>query len=152
MTPRRLLATLLTALLVVEVTGCARRTMPVLAPLPKPDPGAVGLAVAQENPVSTFQRPGVIGAGQGAKEGAKVGAFATIVPGLAILSGARGDARIGVIGLAVLLAGVAIAPAGAGVGAAVGAIKAPSDGEVERIEAALERATADTCFPDALPL
>src|SRR5262249_25589261 len=55
-----------------------------------------------------------------------------------------------IFGLALLAAGVVIAPAGAGVGAAVGAFRAPSAGMVERNEETLARALADASFSDAL--
>jgi len=151
MRSRRALATLLIAVLALELFGCAPRApLPVLAPEPKPDLGAVGLTIAQEGPDSTFQRPGVVGAGDGAKEGAKIGALASITPGVAVLAGSRGDPRVVMVGLALLAAGAMVAPASAGVGAAVGALAVPSREKVERNEAALERAVIDASLSHAL--
>lgn len=144
-------ATLLAGVLALELAGCSHRApIPILAPEPKPDAGAVGLAIAPQGPDSTFQRPGVVGADHGAKEGAKVGAFASVMPGIEVLKVSAGDARVAMFGLALLAAGVVIAPAAAGVGAAVGALRAPSAGVVERNEETLARALADASFSDAL--
>src|SRR5215813_462654 len=140
MRSRRALATLLIAVLALELFGCAPRApLPVLAPEPKPDLGAVGLTIAQEGPDSTFQRPGVVGAGDGAKEGAKIGALASITPGVAVLAGSSGDPRVVMVGLA-----------SAGVGAAVGALAVPSREKVERNEAALEHAVIDASLSHVL--
>jgi len=147
----RALATLLAGVLALELSGCSHRApTPILAPEPRPDAGAVGLTIAQQGPDSTFQRPGVVGADHGAKKGAKVGAFAPLMPGLAVLSAATADARVAMFGLALLVAGVVVAPAGAGVGAAVGALTAPSRDTVERTEAALARALDAASFSDTL--
>jgi len=145
----RALATLMAAVLALELTGCAHRgPIPTLAPEPKPDVGAVGLAIVQ--PDSTFQRSGVVGADHGAKEGAKAGAVGSLMPGIGVLKVGARDPRVAMLGLALLAAGVVIAPAAAGVGAAVGALRAPSAGEVERNEETLARALADAGFSDAL--
>ena len=146
------------AVLVLGPVGCAHRApVPAAPPEPKPDAGTVGLVIPPGPYSPNCQRPGTVGAGEGSKEGAKTGAMVPFVPGVAVIAvglEARGDPRGAVAalftGLAMLGAGLALAPVGAGVGAAVGAIAAPSRDEVERSAAALERALADADLPEAL--
>jgi hypothetical protein len=181
--PPRLLAVPLAALLALGPVGCAqhRRPEPVAAVPDKPPAGTVALVappaeasthqrgrppspagtvalVAPPAATGQFQRPGAMGAGQGAKEGAKAGGAIAFVPGLVLIMGAaelRGDPRATIaalfLGLAMLGAGVVVAPVSAAVGATVGAIAAPSAGDVERSAAALERAVVDADLPRALP-
>ncbi len=147
----RPLATLLATVLTLELSGCASTRVPVLAPEPKPDVGTLGMALAPQSADGSFQRPAVVGAGQGAKEGAKVGAMAAVIPGWAVAEGgARSDLRFFAIGMALLIVGAAVAPATAGIGAAIGALTAPSEGRVERSEAALDRALVDASLHDTL--
>jgi hypothetical protein len=147
----RPLAALMATLLILELTGCAHRApAPITTPEPKPDPGAVGLAIAQQSPDATIQRPGTVGARHGAKEGAKTGALAPLVPGFVVVKEVGGDLRALLVGLMLLGAGVVLAPLGAGVGAAVGALTAPSQDKVEGSAEAIQRAFADANFPDAL--
>jgi hypothetical protein len=139
------LAVVLVALLALGLVGCAHRT-PTVAPAPKPDAGTVGLAVAPGPSTPSFQRPGAVGAGDGARKGAARGVLATLLPGLVVTGAGAyggGDAYGLVARLMLLGAGGALAPVGAGVGAAVGAIVVPGSEEVERSAAALERAFAD---------
>jgi hypothetical protein len=140
------------AILVLELVGCAHRApvYVIAPPKTKPDPGTVGLTIPPEGPEVILQRPATVGAGQGAKEGAKAGALAPLVPGAVVVGKSGGDYHAFVFGLALLAAGVVLAPAGAGVGAAVGALTAPSKNEVERSAAALERALADANLPNVL--
>jgi hypothetical protein len=138
-------AALMAAILLVGLAGCADRApIPIAAPEPKPDRGTVGLTIAQQGPDATFQRPGAVGVGQGAKEGAKTGALVPLVPGIAVV--ATGNPY----GVLLLGAGAVLAPLGAGVGAAIGALTAPSKDKVERSAAALERALADANLSEAL--
>ena len=155
----RPLALFMAAVLVLGPVGCAHRaTVPTAVPEPKPDAGTVGLVVPPGPYSPNFQRPGAVGAGQGAKQGAKTGVMVPFMPGVVVIAvglDARGDPRGAaaalLTGLAMLGAGLVLAPVGAGVGAAVGAIAAPSLDEVERSAAALERAFADANLPEALP-
>jgi len=55
--------------------GCAHHKV-TIAPAPKPDAGTVGLAIAPGPYTPSFQRPGAVGAGEGAKKGAAMGARA----------------------------------------------------------------------------
>ena len=156
----RSLAVFVAALLMLGPLGCAHRAalmapppfaVPV-APVPKSDIGTVGLVVQLDFSSSTFQRPGVVGAGEGAKAGAKTGAKAPLLPGLFFIRASMESNYINglVLGLYLTGAGLVLAPVGAVVGAAAGALAAPSKAEVEQSEAALERAFADINFPDAL--
>jgi len=147
----RPLAALVAALLVLELAGCARRTPISWPPEQKYDPGTVGLAITKQGPDATFQRPGTIGAGPGAKHGARTGAVVPLVPGM-VVTEYGGDARVVIFGLMLLGAGAILAPVGAGVGAAVGALTAPSKDAVDQNTAALERAFTGANLSDALTL
>src|SRR5262245_23460357 len=73
----RPLAVLVAALLMLGPVGCAHRApFPTAEPAPKPDIGTVGLVVGTDSSNPYFQRPGTVGAGEGAKQGAKTGAVA----------------------------------------------------------------------------
>jgi len=149
MRPSRPLAALVAALLAFELAGCAHRTPITIPPEAKPDPGTLSLAIARQTPDVILQRPGTVGAKEGAKEGAKAGALAPLTPGFVIVREV-GDPRAILFGLMLLGAGVALAPVGAGVGAVVGALTAPSSDEVEQSAAALQRAFADADVPRML--
>ena len=150
----RPLAGVLATLLAFGPAGCAHRGPIVpLAPEPKPEIGTVGLVVASSGPnTGSFQRPGLVGSAEGAKAGARAGVFAPAKAGLvvAIVSASARSGYGVLLGLMVAAAGLVVAPVSAGVGAAVGAIVAPSRSDVEQSGAALERAVADANLPDAL--
>jgi hypothetical protein len=146
--PRRALAV---AFVVLAITGCAHR-VPVAAPgAPKPEIGRLAISV-QGTASGDFQRPGVVGAREGAKVGALVGAVVPFYPGLAV--GVFGvdarDPNALIVALMALGAGAVLAPVSAAVGAAVGAIAAPSREAVERSASALERALAEADLAEAL--
>ena len=147
----RPLAVLVAALLVFELAGCSHRTPIPWPPEQKYDPGTVGLTITKEGPDATVQRPGSIGAEQGAKYGAKSGVNTLLEPGK-VLTKYGGHPYAVLLGLMLLGAGAVLAPVGASVGAAVGAVTAPSEEEVERSAATLERALADVKLSDALTL
>jgi hypothetical protein len=153
MSVRYRLADLSWTLLFLMMFGCAHRAIPpVVAELPKPEVGTVAVANAAGSPTVNFERPRLVGGGRGAKEGAKAGALAPILPGLAV-SAVGGEAREGsilLVGLMLTGAGIALAPVGAGVGAAIGAIAAPSEEEVERCASALARVVGETDLSTSL--
>src|SRR5262249_42613946 len=133
--------------------GCAHRSpLPTALPEQKPDIGIVGLVVGPDPSTLTFQRLGVIGAARGAEVGARIGWEAPLRPGLFTLQASLGsfDAKGFVLGLYLTGAGLALAPFGALVGTAAGALAAPSKAGVEQSMAALPRAFADIHLPDAL--
>lgn len=147
---RRTLTIALVALVALSPLGCAHRRPEPIATIPdKPATGTVALVVASSAPYASFQRPAVVGAGLGAKKGASLGAIAPLVPGAVVVVVGK-DPRLLALGLAMLGAGLALAPVGAGVGAVVGAIAAPSEDEVERTAAALERALTEADLSEAL--
>src|SRR5262245_6249747 len=144
-------ALMLVALVALGPVGCAhRRPEPVVAVPEKPATGTVALVVSPAVRYTRFQQPGVVGAGQGAKEGASVGAVVPLVPGVFVIKGTAPDIRVLVVGLAMLGAGLVLAPVGAGVGAAVGAVAAPPTDEVEKTAATLEQALAEANLPETL--
>ena len=143
-------AIVLVALVALGHLGCAHRRPEPIATIPdKAATGTVALVMASSAPYASFQRPGVVGAGLGAKKGASFGAIAPLVPGAVVVAVGK-DTRLLALGLAMLGAGLALAPLGAGVGAVVGAIAAPSEDHVERTTAALQRALTEANLPEAL--
>jgi hypothetical protein len=152
MTMRRRLADLSWVVLFLLTFGCAHRAIPPVVAAVKPEVGTVVLANASEPPTVNFKRPELVGGSRGAKEGAKAGALAPIVPGIVVTAGGA-EAQSGsilAVGLMLTAAGIALAPVGAGVGAAIGAITAPSEDEVERSAAALARAVDEADLSNAL--
>ena len=148
---RTAIAIVLVALVALGPVGCAHRRPELSTALPnKPVTGTVALVVRSSAPSASFQRPGVVGAGAGAKRGASVGALAPLAPGVFVLKSNPPDARVLLFGLAMLGAGLVLAPVGAGVGATVGAIAAPSGDDVEQTTAALERALIEANLPEVL--
>jgi len=148
---RTAIAIVLVALIALGPVGCAHRRPELSTALPgKPATGTVALVVRSSAPSASFQRPGVVGAGAGAKRGASVGALAPLAPGVFVLKSNPPDARVLLFGLAMLGAGLVLAPVGAGVGATVGAIAAPSGDDVEQTTAALERALTEANLPEVL--
>jgi len=151
----RPLAVLVAALVMLGPVGCGHRSpLPIAVPEQKPDIGTVGLVVGPDSYSPYFQRPGTVGAGEGAKQGAKTGAVAPLLPGLYFI-GLFGEPCVRYVcefGLVLIGAGLVLAPVGAAVGAAVGVLAVPSKEDVEQGMAALERAFADINLPDALPV
>lgn len=147
------------AVLLVATVGCAHRPAPhhiVFEPRPdaaresKPDVGRVELTIATGS-APEIERPRIIGSGQGAKEGAKVGAVTPALAGLAFTGTVlQGGGYLVLAGLMLTAAGVAVAPVGAGLGAAIGAMTAPSEAEVERCAAALVQAVDDADLSNSL--
>jgi len=154
----RSLAVIVAALLMLGPVGCAHRApqsaapMPTAVPEPKPAIGTVGLVVAPDPLSPTFQLPGIVGTGEGAREGAKIGAAAPLLPGLFFISASKqtSDPATVTVGLYLIGAGLALAPVGALVGAAAGALAAPSRAEFEQSVTALQRACVDINLSDAL--
>src|SRR5262249_48016466 len=149
----RPLAVLVAALVILGPVGCAHRAPPPTAMLePKSDVGAVGLVLRLHPPSPTFQRPGAVGAADGARVGGQIGWEASLRPGLFFLTGSLDAFNATGFGLGLVLtgAGLVLAPFGLLVGAAAGALAAPSNAKVEESMAALERAFADINPPDAL--
>jgi hypothetical protein len=144
-------ALMLVALVALGPLGCAhKRSEPVAALLEKPATGTVALVVSPSVVYTRFQRPAVVGAGQGAKEGASVGAVVPLVPGMFVIKTSVPDIRALFVGVAMLGAGLVLAPVGAGVGAAVGTVAAPPRDEVEQTAAMLEQALAEANLPEML--
>jgi hypothetical protein len=148
---RAAIAIVLVALVALGPIGCAHRRPEPIAALPdKPPTGTVAVVVSSKAAYASFQRPGVVGAGPGAMRGASVGALAPLAPGVFVLTNNLRDARVFLFGLAMLGAGLVLAPVGAGVGATVGAIAAPSGDDVEQTTAALERALTEANLSEVL--
>jgi hypothetical protein len=149
----RPLAVLVAALLIVGPVGCARRVAPPTGlPEPKPDAGTVGLVMASEAYSPVLQRPGAVGVAEGAKKGAMAGAQVPLTPGLVFIAFAAQARERGALlaGVAAIGAAIVLVPVGAVIGAAFGALAAPSTDEVEWTAAVLERAFADAGLRDSL--
>src|SRR5215470_12818724 len=147
-------AVFMAALVMLGPVGCAHRTpLPTAAMEPKPDIGTVSVVVGPDPSSPYFQRPSAVSAGEGAKEGAKTGAIAPLIPGLYFIAlfGEPCVRYICEFGLVLIGAGLVLAPVGAAVGAAVGALSVTSEEDVEQGMAALEWAFADINLSDALP-
>ena len=146
------------ALIALASTGC-RSGAPLITSLPplaeepetppvqtteRPAQRNIALVMSDVAPVGRIQRPAVAGRLEGAKSGAAIGAMAPIMVASTIgAAGRSNSAEAGIFALGIFAAGLAVAPVGAGLGAGIGAVMAPTRDEADEGTARLERAFAD---------
>lgn len=106
------------------------------------------LVISDTPPSARFQRPALVTTGEFVMEGAVTGAVVPVFIGAGVA-----QAIPNMVGLMILGGGLAAAPAGAVIGASIGALSAlsaPSLIQVEVSTAALERAVSELRVSDAL--
>jgi hypothetical protein len=106
------------------------------------------LVISDAPPNARFQRPALVTTGEFVMEGAVTGAVVPVLVGLGVA-----QVSPNVVGLMILGGGLAAAPAGAVIGAGIGALSAlsaPSLTQVEVSTATLERAVSELRVSDAL--
>jgi hypothetical protein len=107
-------------------------------------PRNIALVTTDVAPAGRLQRPAVAGPLEGAKTGAAIGAMAPIMVAATIgTAGRSNSAEAGIVALGIFAAGLAVAPVGAGLGAGIGAVMAPTRDEADQATVRLERAFSD---------
>ncbi len=143
----------LVALVALGLSGCGPALRTTLPPITEPfeneSAGTVALVMSDATLKAKVQPPGIEGPGEGAAAGAGLGGTVPVVVGFGVLRVAISEPRFAVFGLVAAGAGIALSPVGAAVGAAAGALSAPSRAETDRNMAALGRALGDTQVPEA---
>jgi hypothetical protein len=154
----RLVCAVAAALVALASAGC-RSGSPLITSLPplaeeaekppvqtteRPAQRNVTLVMSDAAPDGRIQRPAVAGPLEGAKSGAAIGAMAPIMVASTIGTAGRFNSpEAGIFAVGIFAAGLAVAPVGAGLGAGIGAVMAPTRDAADQGTARLERAFSD---------